>query len=185
VVRRHFFTGPYSYAYGRDSDEWLSLDGVEVFYCEAGPPNAPVVLLPHGYPCSSYEFRNFLPRLADRWRLIAPDFPGCGYSGTPKEFKYDFDGYSDFLDRLITRLSIERFVIYLHDFGSQIGLRLAIKSPETIAGLMVQNGDICEDELGPKYAALQQYFRNPTAAEKAKLAESVSQSVKKGFETSF
>src|SRR4051812_44666234 len=102
---------------------------VETFYREAGPQDAPVVLLPHGYPCSSYEFRNLMPRLADRWRLVAPDFPGAGYSATPDGFDYSFDGYADFLDRFVKTLGIERFVLYLHDFGSPIGARLAIKAP--------------------------------------------------------
>src|SRR5690349_14805867 len=105
----------------------IDLDGIGVFYREAGPAEAPAVLLPHGYPCSSYEFRNFMPLLADRWRLIAPDFPGCGYSDTPDDFAYDFDGYAVFLEKFIEHLGIRRFVLYLHDFGSQIGLRLAIR----------------------------------------------------------
>jgi pimeloyl-ACP methyl ester carboxylesterase len=160
----------------------INLDGMRVFVREAGRSNAPAVLLPHGYPCSSYEFRNFMPMLADRWHLIAPDFPGCGYSDTPHNFAYDFDGYADFLDRLTTRLNVERFALYLHDFGSQIGLRLAIKRPRRIAALVVQNGDIYEDELGPKYAPLQAYFRNPTHAAKEKLAEAVSED---GFKDEF
>ncbi len=77
----------------------IDVDGVETFYREAGSEGATVVLLPHGYPCSSYEFRNFMPALAERWRLLAPDFPGCGYSGTPADFPYDFDGYARFLER--------------------------------------------------------------------------------------
>lgn len=154
---------------------FVDLDGMRVFVREAGESTAPAVFLPHGYPCSSYEFRNFMPMLAHRWRLIAPDFPGCGYSDTPKNFSYDFDGYADFLDRLTIRLNVERFALYLHDFGSQIGLRLAIKRPERIAALIIQNGDIYEDELGPKYAPLQAYFRNPTRAAKDKLAEAVSE----------
>ena len=152
----------------------LDLDGIEVFYREAGPQDAPVLLLPHGYPCSSYEFRNLLPLLADRWRLVAPDFPGCGYSGTPFEFSYDFDGYADFLARFTSRLGIERFALYLHDFGSQIGLRLAISRPQRITALIVQNGDIYEDQLGPKYAALKQFFNNPSDETQRTLAESVS-----------
>ena len=161
---------------------YLDLDGIRVFVREAGQPTAPTVLLPHGYPCSSYEFRNFMPMLADRWRLIAPDFPGCGYSDTPSNFSYDFDGYADFLDELLMRLNIERFALYLHDFGSQIGLRLAIKRPERIAALIIQNGDIYEDQLGPKYGPLQAYFRNPTPEAKDKLAEAVSQ---EGFKDEF
>jgi pimeloyl-ACP methyl ester carboxylesterase len=153
----------------------LTLDGYEVFYREAGPHDAPVVLLPHGYPCSSYEFRNLLPRLADRWRLIAPDFPGCGYSDTPDDFAYTFDGHIAFLERLCEDLGIGRFVLYLHDFGSQIGVRLAFRNPGRIAALVVQNGDIYEDELGPKYAPPQAYFAHPTPEARAKLGESVSE----------
>src|SRR5262245_21743953 len=99
---------------------YLSLDGMRVFYREAGAADAPVVLLPHGYPCSSFEFRDYMPALADRWRLLAPDFPGCGYSDTPDAVQYDFDGYAAFLDQFLRELGVERFAIYLHDFGSQI-----------------------------------------------------------------
>jgi pimeloyl-ACP methyl ester carboxylesterase len=160
----------------------MDLDGVRVFYREAGPPDAPLVLLPHGYPCSSYEFRNYMPSLADRWRLVAPDFPGCGYSDTPDGFRYDFDGYADFLGRFVDRLGAKRFALYLHDFGSQIGLRLAIARPQAIAALIIQNGDIYEDAMGPKYAPLLDYFRNPTPHGRAKLAEAVSE---EGFRDEF
>jgi pimeloyl-ACP methyl ester carboxylesterase len=161
---------------------FIDLDGMRVFVREAGQSTASAVLLPHGYPCSSYEFRNFMPMLADRWHLIAPDFPGCGYSDTPENFPYDFDGYADFLERVVVQLNIKRFALYLHDFGSQIGLRLAINRPERIAALMIQNGDIYEDQLGPKYAPLQAYFRNPTTEAKDKLAEAVSE---EGFKDEF
>jgi pimeloyl-ACP methyl ester carboxylesterase len=160
----------------------LDLDGVEVFLREAGPPDAPVLLLPHGYPCSSYEFRNLMPALADRWHLVAPDFPGCGYSATPEHFRYDFDGYADFLDRLMQRLRLPRFALYLHDFASQIGLRLAIARPGSITALVIQNGDIYEDALGPKYAPLQAYFRDPTPEAKARLADAVNE---EGFRDEF
>ena len=160
----------------------IVVDGIDVFLREAGAANAPALLLPHGYPCSSYQFRNLMPALADRWHLIAPDFPGCGYSSTPDQFVYDFDGYADFLDRLTARLRIERFALYLHDFGSQIGLRLAIKRPERVVALIIQNGDIYEDELGPKYAGLQAYFRDPTPAAKAQLAQAISE---QGFKEEF
>ena len=152
----------------------IDLDGVEIFYREAGPADAPAILLPHGYPCSSYEFRNLMPLLADRWRLVAPDFPGCGYSATPENFPYDFDGYADFLDRFADRLGLGRFALYLHDFGSQIGLRLAIRRPERIAALIIQNGDVYEDALGPKYADLKAFFADPGLERRAALAGAVS-----------
>jgi pimeloyl-ACP methyl ester carboxylesterase len=160
----------------------MELDGIAIFYREAGPKDAPVVLLPHGYPCSSYEFREFMPALADRWRLIAPDFPGCGYSDTPQDFAYDFDGYTDFLDRFTERLDVRGFAMYLHDFGSQIGLRLAIRRPERIAALIIQNGDIYEDVLGPKYKPLRQFWHHPTPEGRAKLAEAVTED---GFKEEF
>jgi pimeloyl-ACP methyl ester carboxylesterase len=161
---------------------FLELDRSSIFYREAGPANAPVLLLPHGYPCSSFAWRNLLPALADEYRLIAPDFPGCGYSDTPDRFHYDFDGYATFLEQFLDRLRIKRIALYLHDFGSQIGLRLAIRRPELISALIIQNGDIYEDQLGPKYAPLQAYFDNPTPAARAGLADAVSE---EGFRDEF
>jgi pimeloyl-ACP methyl ester carboxylesterase len=125
-----------------------------------------------------------MPALADRWRLIAPDFPGFGYSDTPDRthFAYTFAGYADFLDRFVTALELERYALYLHDYGSQIGLRLAIEAPERVAALIIQNGDIYEDEFGPKYDGLKDYFANPTAEGRAKLGEAVSE---EGFREEF
>lgn len=153
----------------------IDVNGIDVFYREAGPKNAPVLLLPHGYPCSSYEFRNLIPRLADSWRVIAPDFPGCGYSATPENFAYDFDGYSAFLSAFARAVRAEQFALYLHDFGTWIGLRLAMREPQRILALIIQNGDIYEDELGPKYDALKEFRRNPSPDAKASLAAAVSE----------
>ncbi len=86
----------------------VAVGEIDTFYREAGRPDAPVVLLPHGYPCSSYEFRNLMPKLADRWRLVAPDFPGAGLSGTPDDFDYSFDGYAAFLESFLETLAIDR-----------------------------------------------------------------------------
>jgi pimeloyl-ACP methyl ester carboxylesterase len=162
----------------------VEIDGIHTFYREAGPEDAPVVLLPHGYPSSSFQFRNFIPALADRWRLIAPDFPGFGYSGTPARstFAYTFDGYTDFLERFAAVLKLSRYALYLHDYGSQIGLRLAIKEPDRVAALIIQNGDIYEDELGPKYQPLQEYWAHPTPEGRRKLDEAVSE---EGFREEF
>ena len=153
----------------------IVVNGIEVFYREAGPKNAHVVLLPHGYPCSSYEFRNLMPFLADRWRVIAPDFPGCGYSATSDDFSYDFDGYSRFLSAFATAVNAQRFTLYLHDFGTWIGLRLAIREPQRIAALIIQNGDIYEDQLGPGYEGLKAYRNDPSPKARQKLGEAVSE----------
>ena len=152
----------------------IDVAGVDTFYREAGRRDAPAVLLPHGYPCSSYEFRNLMPALADRWRLLAPDFPGSGYTREPPGFPHDFDGYSTFLERFADAVGAERFALYLHDFGSWIGLRLAIRQPEKIAALIIQNGDIYEDALGPKYASLRKYWDNPTPEARAQLDGAVT-----------
>ena len=162
----------------------LELDGMHVFYREAGPPEAPVLLLPHGYPCSSYQFRNLMPALADGWRTIAPDFPGFGYSDTPDPERFDctFDGYAQFLDRFTEHLRLDRYALYLHDYGSQIGLRLAIAEPQRVAALIIQNGDIYEDALGPKYQGLQDYWREPTPQGRTALEHAVTEA---GFREEF
>jgi pimeloyl-ACP methyl ester carboxylesterase len=117
-----------------------------------------------------------MPRLADRWRLLAPDYPGAGYSATPEGFDYSFDGYAAFLDRFVRQLGIERFVLYLHDFGSPIGARLAIKAPERIVAQIIQNGDIpYEDALGPKYAEIEKTWSLPDDQMRAELAKAVTE----------
>lgn len=158
--------------------------GIRTFYRAAGPQDAPVVLLPHGYPCSSYEFRNFIPALSDRWRLVAPDFPGFGYSGTPdpERFDYSFEGYTGFLEQFAAKLGVTRYALYLHDYGSWISLRLAMRAPERVAALIIQNGDIYEDAFGPKYAFLRGYFANPTPEGHRKFEEAVSE---EGFRDEF
>jgi pimeloyl-ACP methyl ester carboxylesterase len=142
------------------------------------------VLLPHGYPCSSYAFRNLMPALADRWHLFAPDFPGFGYSDTPPDFETSctFAGYSTFLKRFVETVGIDKYALYLHDYGSQIGLRAAIANPERVTALVIQNGDIYRDVLGPKYASLLEYFDYPTTERRAALENAVSE---EGFREEF
>jgi pimeloyl-ACP methyl ester carboxylesterase len=162
----------------------IRVDGVEIFYREAGAADAPVLLLPHGYPCSSYQYRALMPALADRWRTVAPDFPGFGRSGTPEPdaFGFHFDAYATFLDRFAGTLGLTRYALYLHDYGSQIGLRHAIQRPERVAALIIQNGDIYEDALGPKYEAIMAYWREPSAQSLAPLEHAISE---EGFRDEF
>lgn len=158
--------------------------GVETFYRETGPADALTLLLPHGYPASSFEFRGLMPALGDRWRLLAPDAPGFGYSATPPvdEFPYTFQAYTDWLEAFTEQLGLDRFVLYLHDYGSQFGFELAMRHPERIAGLVIQNGDIYADAFGPKYAALQQYWADPTPLGLRELATNISE---EGFRDEF
>ena len=158
------------------------IEGCTVFYREAGPRDAPVLVLPHGYPCSSYEFRNLMPALADQWRTIAPDFPGSGYSDTPDGFAYDFDAHADVLERLLEQLGVGRYALWLHDFGGWIGLRLAMRDPSRLTALIIQNVDIYMDTLGPKYAFLKELFANPSEDNRRKLADAVSED---GFKEEF
>ncbi len=155
----------------------LDIDGCRLFLREAGPPDAPVLVLPHGYPCSSFQFRRLMPALSDRWRTVAFDWPGFGYSETPEpgRFDYDFDGYAGTLAAVTEGLGLSRYALWLHDYGSQIGLRHAIAHPDRIAALIVQNGDIYESELGPKYAAIKAWWADKSAQKHHPLEEAVSE----------
>jgi pimeloyl-ACP methyl ester carboxylesterase len=125
-----------------------------------------------------------MPLLGDRWRVIAPDAPGFGYSGTPspRDFPYTFAAYTDWLEAFTVELGLERYVLYLHDYGSQFGFELALRHPERVLGLVIQNGDIYEDELGPKYAALREYWNDPTPLGLRELAANISE---EGFRDEF
>jgi pimeloyl-ACP methyl ester carboxylesterase len=154
----------------------VTVNGIDTFYREAGPADAPVVLLPHGYPCSSYAYRNLMAALGDRWRLIAPDMPGFGYSTTPSDddFGYTFDAYADFLQSFVDALQLDRYAIWLHDYGSQFGFRLALAKPERVAGLIIQNGDIYEDAFGPKYDFLKESWENAGPDARRRIAQHVT-----------
>lgn len=160
----------------------VDIGGVETFYREDGPPGAPVLLLPHGYPSSSFQYRRLMPALADRMRTLAPDFPGFGYSGTPEHFDYTFSGYARFLADFADTLGLTHYALYLHDYGSQIGLRHAIAVPERISALIIQNGDIYADELGPKYATLRRHWERPDEETRRALETAVSE---EGFRHEF
>jgi pimeloyl-ACP methyl ester carboxylesterase len=150
--------------------------GIETFYRECGPEDGPVLLLPHGYPGSSFVYRHLLAALGGPWRLVAPDLPGFGYSATPsaEAFDYTFDAYADFLYEFVEALRLERYAIWLHDYGSQFGLRLAMREPGRVLGLVIQNGDIYERAFGPKYDALRAFWNNPGPDSRRAIATHVS-----------
>jgi pimeloyl-ACP methyl ester carboxylesterase len=162
----------------------VEIAGLRLFLREAGPPDAPVLLLPHGYPASSFMYRHLMPALADRWRTVAFDWPGFGYSATPDpaEFAYNFDAYERVLTAVTDELGLQRYALWLHDYGSQIGLRHAIAHPERITALIIQNGDIYEDALGPNYTALKAWWADKTAEKHRPLEEAVSE---EGFRDEF
>jgi pimeloyl-ACP methyl ester carboxylesterase len=161
-----------------------TVDGIDTFYREAGSADAPIVLLPHGYPASSFVYRNLMAALGTRYRLIAPDLPGFGYSATPSpdDFGFTFDAYARFLQNFVDALNLDRYVVWLHDYGSQFGFRLALHAPERVVGLVIQNGDIYEDAFGPKYDFLKESWNNPGAAARRNIAKHVTLD---GFESEF
>ena len=167
---------------GTIKHSWLDVGDARVFVREAGAPDAPVLLLPHGYPGSSFVYRELMVKLADRWRLIAPDAPGFGYSATPTGFDYTFAGYARWLQQLVTAMALERYALYLHDYGSQFGLELAMRWPERVSALVIQNGDIYEDQHGEKYSALEQFWSHPTPEGREALRRNVSE---EGFRDEF
>ncbi|MFG1687351.1 alpha/beta fold hydrolase [Nonomuraea sp. NPDC049269] len=129
----------------------LEVDGVRVFYRESLPdrPDAPVLLLLHGFPSASHQFRRLIDVLGGRYRLIAPDFPGFGHTETPEGFAYSFDRLADIVEGFVVGLGLTRFVMYVFDYGAPVGFRLATRHPEWIAGLIVQNGNAYVEGLSP------------------------------------
>lgn len=148
-----------------------SIAGVEIFYREAGPVDAPVLLLLHGFPSSSHMFRNLIPLLADRYHVIAPDYPGFGHSGVPDraQFTYGFAAFADLVDSLMGTLGAERYALYVMDYGAPVGYRLALKHPERVTALVVQNGNAYEDGLSPFWSPLKAYWADGSQANREAL----------------
>ena len=123
------------------------IDGLEIFYREAGNPKNPTILLLHGFPTSSHMFRDLIPLLADRYHLIAPDYPGFGYSAQPgvSEFNYTFDHLADVMEQFVETLELKRYSLYMQDFGGPVGFRLATRRPEQVRALIIQNANAYEE----------------------------------------
>jgi pimeloyl-ACP methyl ester carboxylesterase len=143
-----------------------TVNGVDMFYREAGPVNAPVVLLLHGFPASSRMFRNLIPLLSDTYRVIAPDYPGFGHSGVPDRasFSYTFDGLADIVDQLLDQLGVGRFALYMMDFGAPVGFRLALKHPERVSAVVMQNAPLYPEAPAGWWATLGRYWQDGSPA---------------------
>jgi pimeloyl-ACP methyl ester carboxylesterase len=149
-----------------------NIEGVDVFYREAGPADAPTILLLHGFPSSSFMFRNLIPRLGVRFHVVAPDYPGYGQSGSPDHavFQYTFDHYAKVVDELTERLKLSQFTMYVHDIGAPIGYRIAAAHPERIRGIVVQNGNAYEEGLSEAFwAPVKAYWANPSEDNRRRL----------------
>ena len=151
---------------------YTDIDGVSIFYREAGPADAPVVLLLHGFPTSSHMFRNLIPALADRYHVIAPDYPGFGESGAPdhKQFAYTFAHYADLIDVLVGKLGVKHYAMYLMDYGAPVGYRLALKHPERVTALIIQNGNAYEEGLKKFWDPIKTYWADPSDANRQALS---------------
>jgi pimeloyl-ACP methyl ester carboxylesterase len=151
-------------------------DGLNIFYREAGAPEAPTVLLLHGFPTSSFMFRNLIPALSDHYHVIAPDLPGFGYSSMPmhQQYRYTFDNLARTMQVFIDTLKLKRFAIYVFDYGAPVGYRLAIANPEKIAAIISQNGNAYEEGLSEGWTPIQRYWQDPTAANREALRQFVT-----------
>jgi pimeloyl-ACP methyl ester carboxylesterase len=137
------------------------IDGVGVFYREAGPKGAPNVLLLPGYPTDSHMFRDLIPQLAEKYHVVAPDYPGFGYSDMldRKKFAYTFDNYAKVVDKLTNQLKLDKYAIYVMDYGAPVGFRLAAKYPEKITAIVVQNGNAYDEGLAPFWDPIKTYWK--------------------------
>ena len=148
------------------------VDGLDIFYREAGPHDVPVILLLHGFPTSSHMFRNLIPALADRYRVLAPDYPGFGQSEMPDRttFAYTFDRFAEIVDTLLDQLGITRFAMYVMDYGAPVGWRLALKHPERVTGLIVQNGNAYDEGLKEFWDPIKVYWEDGSDAHRHALS---------------
>jgi pimeloyl-ACP methyl ester carboxylesterase len=154
----------------------ITVNGLNIFYREAGLKDAPVVLLMHGYPTSSFMFRNLIPILSEKYHVIAPDMPGFGFSDAPDPdtFQYTFDHLAQTMQTFIDTLAIKRFAIYVFDYGAPVGYRLVLANPEKISGIISQNGNAYEQGLSSGWNPIQQYWQDPSAANRNALKEFVT-----------
>jgi len=143
----------------------VNADGVTVFYREAGATNAPVLLLLHGFPTSSFQFRELIPSLADRYRVIALDYPGFGFTEVPEQrrYKYSFDALANTVLAFTDALQLKRYALYVFDYGAPVGLRLAMARPERVTAIISQNGNAYEEGLGDAWDPIRKYWAEPTA----------------------
>jgi pimeloyl-ACP methyl ester carboxylesterase len=158
-------------AIARTTIHRVEADGVTVFYREAGLANAPVLLLLHGFPTSSFQFRELMPRLAGPYRVIAPDLPGFGFTEVPEQrrYRYSFDALAQTMLAFTDALRLERYAMYVFDYGAPTGFRLAVARPERVTAIISQNGNAYEEGLGDSWAPIRRYWSEPSAENRAAL----------------
>ena len=144
----------------------VKIDGLDIFYREAGPKDAPTIVLLHGFPTSSHMFRNLIPELSDKYHVIAPDYPGYGFSSMPQvnEFDYTFDNLAVVVEKFINKMGIENYTLYLQDYGAPVGFRIAAKNPEKVDALIIQNGNAYDEGLREFWIPLKAYWKDRSEA---------------------
>jgi pimeloyl-ACP methyl ester carboxylesterase len=154
----------------------VNADGVNVFYRQAGPGEAPAILLLHGFPTSSFQYRHLIPRLADRYRVIAPDLPGFGFTDVPVErnYQYTFESLAHTMLAFTDAVGLKRYALYVFDYGAPTGFRMALIRPDRITAMVSQNGNAYEEGLGPNWAPSQRYWRDPSAANREAMREGLT-----------
>lgn len=142
----------------------IEVDGLEIFYREAGPKDAPTILLLHGFPTSSHMFRNLIPQLSDRFHVVAPDYPGFGNSSMPTvdEFSYTFDNLAVVMEKFTRKMGLKSYSLYLMDYGAPLGFRLAVSHPERVESLIIQNGNAYEEGLRDFWKPFRAYWKEHT-----------------------
>jgi pimeloyl-ACP methyl ester carboxylesterase len=153
----------------------VKVNGLDIFYREAGPANAPTVILLHGFPTSSRMFRNLIPALADKYHLIAPDYPGYGHSSMPSvnEFNYTFDNLADVMDHFIQQIGLQKYSLYVMDYGAPVGFRIAVRHPERVQSLIVQNGNAYDEGLLDFWKPFRAYWSDRSDANAAVMKNSL------------
>jgi pimeloyl-ACP methyl ester carboxylesterase len=153
----------------------VEADGIQVFYREAGNPEAPVVLLLHGFPTSSFMYRELIPRLADRYRVVAPDLPGFGFTDVPekRKYTYTFGALAATVASFTEAIGIDRYALYVFDYGAPTGFRLARAHPERITAIVSQNGNAYEEGLGDAWGPIRKYWAFPNAENREVIAKNV------------
>jgi pimeloyl-ACP methyl ester carboxylesterase len=151
----------------------VTVDGHRVFYRHAGEPMHPALLLLHGFPSSSHMFRNLIPLLADRYHIVAPDLPGFGFSDAPDRaaFDYSFDNLARIIEGFIDQVGLERYAIYVFDYGAPVGFRLALARPERVTAIISQNGNAYEEGLSTGWTPIRKYWQESTAANREAIRE--------------
>lgn len=147
-----------------------SIDGLDIFYREAGPADAPTIVLLHGFPSSSHMFRDLIPQLATKFHVIAPDYPAFGYSSMPSRdsFTYTFDNLTAVIDKLLFQtLGLKKFSIFVQDYGAPVGFRIAAGHPDAIEGIVIQNGNAYMEGISPAFAPFQPFWANRNAETEA------------------